>query len=110
MVVFCWIFLFVPFGSIIPCAIFYLSINKEEYVEWERLVTGSIIQLMLLAIALIIVIIHLFFKDFNKKFTFIASKIIKRLADNHVKADYYVLGLIYQIYNSKGQEYVTNSL
>jgi uncharacterized protein (UPF0333 family) len=110
LVVFCWVFLFLPFGGIIPSAIFYLSIDREEYVDWERLVTGSIVVLMLLAIALVMVIVHLFFKrkDFDKKFTFIASKCIKELARIHVKADYYVMGLVYQLYQ-QDEEKVFNS-
>jgi hypothetical protein len=97
LVVFCWVFLYLPFAGIIPSAIFYLSVDREEYVDWERLVTGVIAQLMLLAAGLVMVIVHLFYKrrDFDKKFNFIASKVIKRLAKNHVKADYYILKLAY---------------
>jgi hypothetical protein len=62
LIVFCWVFLYIPFGAIIPSARFYLSIDKEEYVDYERLVSGGIAVLMLLAIALISIIMHFFFR------------------------------------------------
>lgn len=38
LVVFCWIFLYLPFSGIIPVSLMYLSVDKEELVFYERMV------------------------------------------------------------------------
>ena len=93
MVVFCWIFLYLPFTGILPSAIFYLSIDREDLVTYERMVAAVTALLLILGVSLIGILAHLYFKrrDFEKKFKFIASKLIKKLAKSHVKSDYHVM-------------------
>lgn len=93
-----WTFFYIPFFAIIPSALIFLSIDREEYVYWERLTYNSMAILFVFGIALILFIIYLFFKrkDAERKFKFIASKVIKKLAKNHVKSDYYTVDLVYQ--------------
>jgi hypothetical protein len=68
--------------------------------------------LFVFGIALILFIIYLFFKrkDAERKFKFIASKVIKRLAKSHVKGDYYTVDLVYQSYIQNGADQATADL
>jgi len=95
-----------PFSGIIPSSLIYLSVDKEELVDYERMVIAVTALLLMFGIALVTSITHLFFKrrDFEKKFKFIANKVIKKLAKNHIKSDYNVINLAYQGYISMGEE------
>ncbi len=112
LVVFCWIFLYLPFTGILPSAIFYLSINSEELVIYERMVAGVTALLLIVGISLVAVLVHLYFKriDFEKKFKFIASKVIKKMAKIHVKCDYNIVNLVYQGYVSLNADDVKDSM
>ncbi|EAR95963.2 transmembrane protein, putative (macronuclear) [Tetrahymena thermophila SB210] len=112
LVVFCWIFLYLPLAGILPSSVLYLSNDDESDVNYERLLLGFLIILLFLGIALFAIFIHLYFKrrDFEKKFLFIASKLIRKLAKVHVKSDYHVINLMYQGYISKGAEGIKEAL
>jgi hypothetical protein len=105
LVVFCWIFLYLPFTGVVPSSAFYLSKNDEDWVVYERLLAAFIAFLIMVGISLIAILGYLYFRrrDFEKKFKFIASKVIKKLAKNHVKSDYHVINLAYQGYVSMGE-------
>ena len=79
LIVFCWIFLYLPFSGIIPVSLMYLSVDDEKLVSYERMVFAVVFLLLLAGLILLTIVIHLFFKrrDFEKKFKFIASKVIK---------------------------------
>lgn len=106
IVVFSWIFLYLPFAGIIPTAIMYLSEDDESLVLYERLVIGGTALLLLFGVALVGLLVHLYFKrrEFERKFKYIASKTIKRLAKAHVKSDYASINLAFQGYISKDRE------
>ena len=112
LVAICWTFFYIPFFSIIPCALIILSIDREEYVTWERITYNSMAILFAFGIGLILFIIYLFFKrrDAERKFKFIASKVIKRLAKNHVKSDYYTIDMVYQQYVQDGPDKTRQTL
>lgn len=92
-----WFFIFLPFIGIIPSAMIYLSINSESYVEYERMVIACVVLLILLGMSLVVIIFHLYFKrrENQRKFKFIACKVIKKLAKSHVKVDFYMVNLLY---------------
>jgi hypothetical protein len=62
LVVFCWIFLYLPFSGIIPSSIIYLSNEDEGMVTYERLVAAVTALLLLIGILLICVLVHLYYK------------------------------------------------
>lgn len=97
LVTFSWIFLYLPFSGILPTSIIYLSEQDEDQVDLERLVIGSTALLLLTGIVLVGLLTHLYFKrrEFERKFKFIASKVIKKLAKNHVKSDYSSVNLAF---------------
>jgi hypothetical protein len=77
LVAFLWVFIYIPFLAVIPCAYIYLSIDKEEYVDFERITYNSTAFLIVLAILLIMFITYLFFKrqDAERKQKFVANKV-----------------------------------
>ena len=83
--------------GIIPAALMYLSNEDEDKVNTERIVIGVLALILTLLIVLIGILIHLIFKkrEFEKKFKFVASKVIKKLSKSHVKSDYHVIYLAY---------------
>lgn len=106
LIVFCWLFLWLPFSGIIPSSLFYLSKDDEELVTYERMVWGLTALLLMCGVALIGILIHLFFRraDYERRFKYVASKAIKKLADNGVKSDYHSLDVVYQAYVQRGEE------
>ena len=112
VITFTWIFVYFPFIGIIPTAMMYLSIDREQYVTYERMVIACLVLLALMGLSLTIVVFHLFFKrrENEKKFKFISCRVIKRMAKHHVKTDFYMMNLIYQVFVQNGHEYLRRSL
>jgi hypothetical protein len=91
------VFFYFPFLAVIPSALVFLSVDREEFVYWERLTYDSMAVLFVLGLAVVLFVIYLFFKrgDAERSYKFIAIKVIKRLAAHHVKSDYYTVDLVY---------------
>jgi len=51
----------------------------------------------MVGISLVAILVHLYFRRGNmeKKFKFVATQVIKKLADLHVKSDYSVIDKVY---------------
>ena len=83
LVVFTWIFIYMPFAGIIPSAIIYLSSDWDDVVlqvTYERITAGFIAILLMLGVALTTIVIHLYFKrrDFEKRFKYSQFCLIRR--------------------------------
>lgn len=82
----------------------YLSIDSEDNILYERLIVAVIAFLLMVGLSLVSILVHLYFRRGNmeKKFKFVATQVIKKLADLHVKSDYSVIDKVYQAYVSLG--------
>lgn len=84
-----------------------MSNGDEDNVDYERLLIGFLVIFLLIGFALIAIFLHMYFKrkDFEKKFLFIAAKVIRRLAKVHVKSDFHVVNLMYQVNNNNNNRH-----